>query len=51
VTVLTVVHGVLARYLNAFGLNRNAWPERYFRILNEVPTVLMIAIVALVMRI
>ena len=48
VTVLTVVHGVLARHLKAFAQDRNTWPELYFRILNEVPTVLMIAIVVLV---
>jgi protoporphyrinogen IX oxidase len=48
VTVLTAVHGVLARHLNEFAQDRNRWPERYFRILNEVPTVLMIAIVVLV---
>jgi protoporphyrinogen IX oxidase len=34
--------------LRAFARDRNRHSARYFRILNEVPTVLMIAIVVMV---
>lgn len=46
--VLTGVHLVLIRYLRDFARDRNRHSQRYFRILNEVPTVLMIAIVVMV---
>ena len=39
---------MLARHVKAFAADRNTRPERYFRILNEVPTLLMIGIVILV---
>lgn len=42
---LTVVHHMLARDLKAFAAGRNVRSPRYFRILNEVPTALMIVIV------
>jgi protoporphyrinogen IX oxidase len=45
---LSAMHGVLVRHLREFAEDRNTRPERYYRILNEVPTVLMIAIVVLV---
>ena len=45
---LSGVHGLLARQVKAFAADRNARPARYFRILNEVPTLLMIGIVILV---
>jgi protoporphyrinogen IX oxidase len=45
---LSAVHGVFARHVKAFAADRNTRPARYFRILNEVPTVLMIGIVILV---
>jgi putative membrane protein len=48
VAFLTGVHLVLIRHLRAFATDRNRHSQRYFRILNEVPTVLMIAIVVLV---
>ena len=48
VACLTAVHLLLIRHLKAFATDRNRHPQRYFRILNEVPTVLMIAIVVLV---
>jgi putative membrane protein len=40
-------HGVLARHRKAFANGKNTKSERYFRILNEVPTVLMVGIVIL----
>jgi putative membrane protein len=45
---LSAVHGMLAKQVKVFAADRNARPARYFRILNEVPTVLMIGIVILV---
>ncbi len=48
VLVLSGVHGVYARRLKDFAADRNTRPARYYRILNEVPTALMIGIVILV---
>jgi len=48
VIALSAVHGMLAKRVRVFAEDRNDRSQRYFRILNEVPTVLMIAIVILV---
>ncbi len=48
VIFLTVAHHLLARHFKAFREDRNTKSQKYFRILNEVPTVLMIGIVFLV---
>ena len=48
VLVLTVLHMVMGAWRKAFEADRNTHPARFFRIMNEVPTVLMIAIVVLV---
>jgi protoporphyrinogen IX oxidase len=48
VVMLTILHLMLACHRRAFARDRNSHSERYFRILNEVPTVLMIVIVILV---
>lgn len=48
VLVLSGMHGLYARHLRAFAQDRNDKPQKYFRILNEVPTVLMIGIVIMV---
>ena len=48
VVLLTGVHGVLAANVRRFASDANAKSPRYFRILNEVPTVLLIGIVVLV---
>ncbi len=42
---LTIVHGLNARWLKDFAADRNARPARFYRIANEVPTLLMIAVV------
>lgn len=47
VIAMTGVHFHLAKCRTAFAEDRNTRPERYFRILNEMPTLLMIAIVIL----
>ena len=48
VLILSGVHGVYVRRLKEFAADRNTRPARYYRILNEVPTVLMLGIVILV---
>ena len=45
---LGVLHGMLSRYRNDFVRGENRHSEKFYRILNEVPTVLMIAIILLV---
>jgi protoporphyrinogen IX oxidase len=48
VLLLSGVHGLLARWLKDFAADRNTRPARFYRVWNEVPTVLMIGIVILV---
>jgi putative membrane protein len=48
VIALSAVHGIYVRRLKEFAADRNTRPTRYYRILNEVPTVMMIIIVILV---
>jgi putative membrane protein len=45
---LTVFHGLLGRWRIAFAADRNRHTARFFRILNELPTLALIAIVILV---
>jgi putative membrane protein len=47
VLVLSGVHGFYASAVRAFAEDRNTRSERFYRIANEVPTVLMIGIVVL----
>lgn len=47
VVLLSAVHGVLAKNVRVFARDENQKTARYFRILNEVPTAFMIAIVIL----
>ena len=42
------VHGMLSSYRKAFERGENQKSEKFYRLLNEVPTVLMVAIVLLV---
>lgn len=48
VFLMSGVHGALMGRLRAFAEDRNVKSAAYFRVMNEVPTVLMIAIVILV---
>ena len=48
VAILTFFHHLLARWRKDFEKGQNKHSEKFFRIVNEVPTLLMIAIVALV---
>jgi len=45
---LSAVHGLLARWMKDFAHDRNRHSQRFFRVINEVPTILMILIVLLV---
>jgi protoporphyrinogen IX oxidase len=48
VLVMSGVHGMLARWTKDFAADRNRHTQKFFRIMNEVPTLLMIGIVILV---
>lgn len=45
---LSAVHGYFSMAVRAFAEDRNERPPRFWRIINEVPTILMILIVILV---
>ena len=48
VLVMSAVHGFFVRYVRAFAADQNQHSQKFYRIINEVPTVLMIGIVILV---
>lgn len=48
VLILTGYHGLLARYVRLFAQDSNTKSEKFYRIINEIPTLLMIGIVILV---
>jgi protoporphyrinogen IX oxidase len=48
VLILSAVHGLYTRYVREFAADRNTRSQKFYRIINEVPTVLMIGIVILV---
>ena len=48
VLLLTVFHGLLERWRRDFAAGRNAHRARFYRIVNELPTLAMVAIVILV---
>jgi putative membrane protein len=48
VIAMSAVHGYFARWVKDFAADRNAKSQKFYRIINEVPTVLMIGIVILV---
>lgn len=45
---MSVMHGLNARWVEQFARDRNRHSARFYRIINEVPTVLLIGIVVLV---
>jgi putative membrane protein len=45
---LSAVHGLLARWRKDFAQDRNRHSQKFYRVINEVPTLLMILIVLLV---
>jgi putative membrane protein len=42
------VHGFLVRWVRAFAADKNLHSQKFYRIINEVPTALMVLIVILV---
>lgn len=48
VLALSAMHGLFATWVKAFGTDQNRHSAKFYRIVNEVPTVAMIAIVLLV---
>ena len=48
VVLMTAIHGLLFWHVRQFQVGENQHSRRYFRIVNEIPTALMIAIVVLV---
>jgi putative membrane protein len=47
VLALSAMHGLFSRWVRDFAADRNRHSQRFYRVANEVPTVLMIAIVVL----
>ena len=47
VLAMSALHGLLVRWVRDFAQDRNQHTHRFYRIINEVPTVLLIAIVIL----
>jgi putative membrane protein len=45
--VLSGMHGLFVRWVRAFGADQNRHSQKFYRIINEVPAVMMIAIVIL----
>jgi protoporphyrinogen IX oxidase len=47
VLVLSAMHGVFARWVQDFAADKNRHSHKFYRIINEIPTLLMIGIVIL----
>jgi protoporphyrinogen IX oxidase len=47
VLALSALHGMLARWVKDFAADNNRHAARFYRIINEVPTILLIGIVIL----
>jgi putative membrane protein len=47
VLLLSAVHGLFARWVKDFATDRNTHTQKFYRIANEIPTILMILIVIL----
>jgi putative membrane protein len=48
VVAMSGMHGALRRWARDFAAGRNTRSQKFYRIINEVPTILMIVIVLLV---
>ncbi len=48
VVILTYYHFTLAKYLNDFALNNNQKASKFFRIYNEIPTIILIVVIFVV---
>ena len=47
VIAMSAMHGMFSRYVADFARDQNRHTQKFFRIVNEIPTVLLIAIVIL----
>ncbi|HEY2757699.1 MAG TPA: protoporphyrinogen oxidase HemJ [Pseudolabrys sp.] len=47
VLVMTVMHGLFSHWTTEFAYDRNTHTQKFFRIVNEIPTLLLIVIVIL----
>tara|TARA_Y100001958_G_C21061416_1_gene424052 strand:- start:236 stop:667 length:432 start_codon:yes stop_codon:yes gene_type:complete len=48
VIILTFYHFSLGKYLNDFAIDRNQKTSKFFRIFNEIPTIILIVVVFVV---
>ena len=48
VMILTYYHFLLGKYLSEFALDGNTKTSKYFRIINEIPTIILIVVVFVV---
>ncbi len=48
VLILTYYHFLLGKYLNDFAVNGNKKSSKFYRIINEVPTIILIVVVFVV---
>ncbi len=48
VLILTFYHFLLGKYLNDFAIENNKKSSKFFRIINEVPTIILIVVVFVV---
>lgn len=48
VLLMSGVHGVLSRHMKDFAADKRRKSDKFYRILNEIPTILMVMIVILV---
>ncbi len=48
VSILTIYHFMLGKYLNDFAIDKNNKPSRFYRIINEIPTIILIVVVFVV---
>jgi putative membrane protein len=48
VLILSAMHGLFARWTREFAEDRNTRSQKFYRVINEIPTLLMIGIVILV---
>ena len=48
VAILTYYHFLLGKYLNEFAMNKNNKSSKFYRIINEIPTIILIVVVFVV---
>ena len=48
VLAMTILHGMFTQWVREFAVDRNRRTHKFYRIVNEIPTILMILIVVLV---